>query len=94
MLRYFYAFLVKDAEYEGYIELPKIKTSNLIPEKLVPFSKAMSKSWNNFDCWVMFYEHDVKFQRLWNTPTRYLDKLKKFKGVIRPTSVCTEICHL
>ena len=80
----FNAFLVKDAEYEGYIELPKIKTSNLIPEKLVPFSKAMSKSWNNFDCWVMFYEHDVKFQRLWNTPTRYLDKLKKFKGVISP----------
>ncbi len=30
------------------------------------------------------YEHDVKFERLWNNPTRYLDKLKKFKGVISP----------
>lgn len=80
----FHSFLVEDADYEGYIELPKIKTSNLIPEKLVPFSKAMSKSWNDYDCWIMFYEHDVKFERLWNNPKRYLEKLKKFKGVISP----------
>lgn len=32
----------------------------------------------------MFYEHDVKFERLWNNPKRYLEKLKKFKGVISP----------
>lgn len=80
----FRSFLVEDADYEGYIELPKIKTSNFIPEQLVPFSKAMSKSWNDFDCWVMFYEHDVKFERLWNNPKKYLEKLKKFKGVISP----------
>ena len=80
----FHSYLVEDADYEGYIELPKIRTSNLIPHKLVPFSKAMSKSWNDFDCWVMFYEHDVKFERLWNNPKHYLEKLKKFKGVISP----------
>ncbi len=80
----FHSYLVENADYEGYIELPKIKTSNLIPEKLVPFSKAMSKSWGDFDCWVMFYEHDVKFERLWNKPKQYLEKLKKFKGVISP----------
>lgn len=80
----FHSYLVEDADYEGYIELPKIKTSNLIPKKLVPFSKAMSKSWNDFDCWVMFYEHDVKFERLWNNPKQYLEKLKKFKGIISP----------
>lgn len=80
----FHSYLVEDADYEGYIELPKIRTSNLIPQKLVPFSKAMSKSWNDFDCWVMFYEHDVKFERLWNNPKRYLEKLKRFKGVISP----------
>lgn len=80
----FHSFLVEDADYEGYIELPKIKTSKLIPEKLAPFSKCISKSWNDFDCWVMFYEHDVKFERLWNNPKQYLEKLKKFKGVISP----------
>ncbi len=80
----FNSFLTSDADFEGYIELPKIKTSNLIPEKLVTFSKAMSKSWKDFDCFVMFYEHDVKFERLWNNPQKYLEKLKRFKGVISP----------
>lgn len=76
----FHSFLVKNADYEGYIELPKLKTSNFIPEKLISFSKAMSKTWTDFDCWVMFYEHDIKFERLWRNPKQYLSKLKKFKG--------------
>lgn len=80
----FHSFLVDTADYEGYFELPVIKTSNLIPEKLVSFSKAMSKSWKDFDCWVMFYEHDVRFERLWNNPRKYLRRLKKFRGIIAP----------
>lgn len=80
----FRSFLVENADYEGYIELPKIRTSNIIPKKLVPFSKAVSRSWKDFDCFVMFYEHDVKFERLWHNPKQYLEKLKKFKGIISP----------
>ena len=80
----FHAFLVKDADFDGYIELPVIKTSDELPEKVVTFSKAMSKSWTDFDSWVVFYEHDKEFERLWNNPKQYLDKLKKFKGVISP----------
>ncbi len=80
----FHAFLVENADFDGYIELPVIKTSNKLPEKVVTFSKAMSKSWSDFDCWIVFYEHDKEFERLWNNPKQYLDKLKKFKGVISP----------
>ena len=80
----FHAFLVENADYDGYIELPVIKTSDKLPKKVVTFSKAMTKSWTDFDCWVVFYEHDKEFERLWNNPKQYLDKLKKFKGVISP----------
>ena len=80
----FHAFLVENADFDGYIELPVIKTSDKSPEKVVSFSKAMTKSWTDFDCWVVFYEHDKEFERLWNNPKQYLDKLKKFKGVISP----------
>ena len=80
----FHTFLVEDANFDGYIELPVIKTSDKLPEKVVTFSKAMSKSWSDFDCWIVFYEHDKEFERLWNNPKQYLDKLKKFKGVISP----------
>lgn len=80
----FRSFLVEDTDYDGYIELPKIRTSNLLPDKIVPFSMAVSRKWKDFDCWVIFYEHDVKFERLWNNPKQYLERLKKFKGIISP----------
>ena len=80
----FHAFLVENADYDGYYELPVIRTSDHLPDKVITFSKAMSKTWDDFDCWVVFYEHDRDFERLWNKPRQYLDKLKKFKGVISP----------
>ena len=80
----FHSFLVEKADYDGYFELPKIRTSSQLPDRVITFSKAMAKAWNDFDCWVMFYEHDVKFERLWHNPKQYLAKLKKFKGIISP----------
>ena len=80
----FHAFLVENADFDGYIELPVIKTSDKLPKKVVTISKAMSKSCTDFDCWAVFYEHDKELERLWNNPKQYLDKLKKFKGIISP----------
>ena len=80
----FHSFLVEKADYDGYFELPKIRTSSQLPDRVITFSKAMARTWKDFDCWVMFYEHDVKFERLWHNPKQYLAKLKKFKGIISP----------
>lgn len=77
----FHAFLVEKAEYSGRIELPCIKTSDKLPNRVVTFSKAMARSWKDFDCWVVFYEHDRNFERLWHNPKAYLEKLKKFNGI-------------
>ena len=80
----FRSFLVENDDYDGYFELPTIRTSDQLPEKVITFSKAMSKTRNDFDCWVVFYEHDRDFERLWNKPRQYLNKLKKFNGIISP----------
>ncbi len=80
----FRSFLVENSDYEGYIELPKIKTSSQLPDKVITFSKALLKTWKDFDYWVVFYEHDIKFERLWHNPKQYLARLKKFKGIISP----------
>lgn len=80
----FRAFLVENAEYEGYIELPKLRTSSSVPNRVITFSKAMAKSMKDYDQWVVFYEHDTNFERLWYNPKAYLNKLKKFKGIISP----------
>ena len=37
----FRAFLVKNAHYEGELEIPCIATEQSLPSKLVPFSKAV-----------------------------------------------------
>lgn len=40
----FHTFLVHNAEYDGKYEFPVIKTSNIIPNRVVTFSRAMSRS--------------------------------------------------
>lgn len=78
----FKAFLVKNATYEGDYEIPCIRTSDLIPEKVISFSKT--KKGDQFDAFVHFYKDDEKIECFWNNPQKYLPTLKKFKGVISP----------
>lgn len=80
----FRSFLVEQADYIGTAELPSVRTSDALPQKVITFSKAMAGNFHDFDAWVCFYEQDYRFERLWKTPKRYLNKLKKFKGVIAP----------
>lgn len=78
----FHAFLVKDARYEGDLEMPCIESEDVVPKDVIKFSKAVrSKEYDNF---VHFYEDDVNFERIWNNSNRYLPILRKFDGVITP----------
>lgn len=78
----FHAFLVKNARYDGYLEIPCIRPEEKIPSKLLPFSKTLHST--DYDAWVHFYEDDVAFERIWNKPNIYLPILKRFTGVISP----------
>lgn len=78
----FHAFLVKNAHYEGELEIPCIEREDRLPKKLIPFSKAIRGK--DYDTWVHFYEDDVSFERLWNQPNKYLAIIKKYAGVISP----------
>ncbi len=80
----FHAFLVENATYDGFLQIPVIDslTGFEEPEKLMVFSKAVNAK--NYNCWVHFYEDDAAFERIWNNPKKYLPILKQFKGVITP----------
>ncbi|MCM1194644.1 MAG: DUF4417 domain-containing protein, partial [Firmicutes bacterium] len=68
--------------FDGEEEIPRVKTTSLIPTRLVSFTEAISaKDHSGF---VVFYEHDEKIERLWKNPNRYLPILKRFDGVITP----------
>ena len=62
----FRSFLVKNASYDGELEIPCIRTSILIPEKVISFSKARRKQ--EYDSWIHFYEYDSVFECFWNNP--------------------------
>lgn len=55
----YHAFLVGSANYDGELEIPYTCTSELLPNKLIPFSKITSTK--DADGWLHFYEHDVDF---------------------------------
>lgn len=51
------------------------------------------EKWINFDNSIQdkaksdglhFYEHDYKFERIWNNPKKYISVLKRYKYVIQP----------
>lgn len=75
--------LIKGAYLVGKYDMPQLKKTNLTPNNLITFNKAMTEKYP-FDKWVHFFIDDYQFERLWNFPTRYLELLKKFEGVIAP----------
>jgi hypothetical protein len=79
----FHASLLKSAKYDGEYEFPVIKEEHSLPRKMIPFSKAMKEA-KDFHQWVCFYEDDFLFERIWNSPTRYVSHLSRFDGVISP----------
>ena len=78
----FHAFLVKNAKFDSYLEIPCIKPELHFPCRMIAFSKAMRCT--DYDQWVHFFEDDASFERLWNNPKKYLPILKKYRGVITP----------
>lgn len=67
----------------GKYEMPKLNPySGVIPDDIIPFSAAMAGS--DYNCGVHFYIDDYQFERIWNSPERYVDKLAKYKCVIGP----------
>ena len=74
--------MVKNAIYEGCLEIPHIASEKIRPKMLIPFSRAVSGT--DFCSWVHFYEDDAVFERIWNNPLKYLSFLKKYQGVISP----------
>lgn len=78
----FRSYLVNDASFAGDLEIPVIHPTTVVPKRIAPFSQAISAKDRNL--WVHFYEDDVKFERVWNNPKRYLEILSGFEGVIAP----------
>lgn len=88
----FKTFLFEGVCFSGKYDLPIIKEEHSIPRKCIKFSDALREK-NDFNQWVMFYEDDFLFERIWNNPKRYLHILKNMKELSHQILVCIMICH-
>lgn len=80
----FNTYLLHDAEYAGELEMPILHGVDAVPKELIPFSKAIARKFTRRNCWVCFYEHDIKFIRFWRHPEKYMERLLEFEGIISP----------
>ena len=50
----------------------------------IPFNQSISFKGNKEKTFVHFYIQDYLFNRIWNDPTKYIDVLKNYKGIVMP----------
>ena len=80
----FHSEFVEGAEFDGILEIPKIKKPDeiIIPTGITPFTKR-----HNSDCaqdFLGFYEYDQKFSDFLINPVDFLDDIKHFAGIVTP----------
>lgn len=79
-----------DLDRCGKWDMPIIKATQHIPEDLISFNYVLST--NQFDKGVHFYIDDYQFERIWNDPHTYIDKLMPYDCVLTPDfSLYTEM---
>lgn len=80
----FHAWMLDGIEFSKDWDMPVRRSEEARPRALVAFSTAMHPNFDDYSCFVHFYEDDFRFERLWNDPQRCLPKLARFAGVIMP----------
>ena len=74
--------LYDDRDSDGWFQMPIIFSDDVVPNDMIPFNCAMTSK--HYDCGVHMFIDDYQFERLWNTPSKYVEILKRFKCVCTP----------
>lgn len=71
-----------EEDVEGFYQMPVIKAEMYEPDDLIGFNYMLSSE--EFDKCVHFYIDDYQFERIWNDPYRYIEKLSKYRACLTP----------
>ncbi|MBR6331824.1 MAG: DUF4417 domain-containing protein [Dehalococcoidales bacterium] len=81
----FQAFLVKDATFtskEEYPVIPSTMVSQTIPDRILPFEKAIVSKEDLRDTFICSYSPDQTFERIRRNPAKYISFFKRTAGLI------------
>lgn len=66
----------------GYYQMPTLEKCAYIPKDLIGFNYMMSSKAKNVG--VHCFVDDYQFERLWNNPHKYLDKILEYDAFLTP----------
>ncbi len=69
-------------ECEGFYDMPTLEPCDVIPDDIISFNYMLTAT--NKNVGVHFYVDDYQFERIWNRPDMYIDKLKEFQCAFTP----------
>lgn len=81
----FQAFLVSNAKFTATEEYPIISkdmVAQTVPQKVIPFSKAINYRGDLTDTFICTYEADSLFERVRKNPRKYLHFFERTAGLI------------
>ena len=67
---------------EGFYQMPILEPCYAEPDDIISFNYMLTAT--NFDVGIHFYCDDYQFERLWNTPYRYINHLADFQCAFTP----------
>ncbi len=65
----------------GFYDIPVIPKTNYIPQSLTGFNYVLNTEPQDFGA-VHFYIDDYQFERIWQRPEFYIDKIKPWKAAV------------
>lgn len=71
-----------EKETEGYYQMPKLQPIDYVPEDLIGFNYMLTSK--EFNKGIHFYVDDYQFERIWNEPDTYIEKLAEFNCTLTP----------
>lgn len=74
--------LFEPGKTEGRFEMPILEPVDHIPKKLQGFNYVLNKP--DYEAGVHFFLDDYQFERIWQRPEFYIEKLSKFDCVLTP----------
>lgn len=69
-------------ESEGFYQMPTIQPVDFMPERITGFNYALST--DDTDQGIHFFIDDYQFERIWNSPDEYMERLGEFTCCLTP----------
>lgn len=67
---------------EGFYQMPKLDPVAYIPKDLIGFNYMLTS--DDYESGVHFYVDDYQFERIWNQPNTYLERIQDFDCMLTP----------